>query len=144
MRLPKIVFYLHHCDFNPHIPDGMRHIIGSLAVCGIVISIHTSQTGCDKSPCCTPVQSGISIHTSQTGCDADAATMQLLMEDFNPHIPDGMRRQGLIALPVTNRFQSTHPRRDATCATSIRSLTAEISIHTSQTGCDFFRYTREK
>ena len=57
------------------------------------ISIHTSQTGCDyrdRHP--YKGKSKISIHTSQTGCDPAPLRGRSHQHDFNPHIPDGMRR----------------------------------------------------
>ena len=79
-----------------------------------IISIHTSQTGCDTLEKSLDDLSELSIHTSQTGCDV----------------------RPVIAGTVYLLFQSTHPKRDVTVVVAVMGILCIISIHTSQAGCD--------
>ena len=80
-------------NFNPRIPRGMRRRNRNCDIGISFISIHASREGCDNSRCneypCIPY--------------------------FNPRIPRGMRQAHQSFLDTLNRFQSTHPARDATC-----------------------------
>ena len=126
-----------HKNFNPRIPCGMRRRLNRRVYFLRLISIHASHAGCDFTVSC----------------------LWSYMEHFNPRIPCGMRQPPLIKELCKKVFQSTHPMRDATDATSeggqffkdfnpripcgmrLSSIktakpSCKISIHASHAGCD--------
>ena len=88
---PRHRIYLNH-DFNPRTPYGMRLIYSVQLFQRLKISIHAPLTGCDVDISDFKKGITISIHAPLTGCDG-STTMS-----------------GCSA----NKFQSTHPLRDAT------------------------------
>ena len=102
----------------------------------------------------------ISIHASHAGCDVVGFSGAESDDYFNPRIPCGMRLQFFLLLPFSlfisihashagcdlqwlqinslrYGFQSTHPMRDATFSSTLKTaLKSTISIHASHAGCD--------
>ena len=79
------------------------------------ISIHAAQEGCDDTlnGICSRTAI-ISIHAAQEGCDNILRAVTLMLRNFNPRSPRGLR-------PLTRKhthfltiFQSTQPKRAAT------------------------------
>ncbi|PRX55989.1 hypothetical protein B0G52_1382 [Cohnella sp. SGD-V74] len=78
------------------------------------ISIHASREGCDMPEGYKVIKRMISIHASREGCDLMAHRRVRVVNDFNPRIPRGMRLATRDRSQDRDRFQSTHPARDAT------------------------------
>ena len=60
----------------------------------------------------------------------------VLLLNFNPRIPYGMRLVSRIYIIKQDLFQSTHPVWDATRSPRVGVHLAFISIHASRMGCD--------
>ena len=60
----------------------------------------------------------ISIHAAQEGCDKYFCKGNVLDVDFNPRSPRGLRPINGMAAVGAGKFQSTQPKRAATCVLS--------------------------
>ena len=58
-------------------------------------------------------------------------------KNFNPRTPYGMRLDYKLPSSGVEKFQSTHPLRDATFLLLFLPHIIYISIHAPLTGCDF-------
>ena len=133
--------------------------LGCPSACKCFISIHASRMGCDWSfrierktvfsfqsthpvwdatrPCTLRgCSKEISIHASRMGCDNRGESNLLLLLDFNPRIPYGMRQKRTRNVRENHAFQSTHPVWDATTFRLSAVPKEIISIHASRMGCD--------
>ena len=78
----------------------------------------------------------ISIHAPREGCDLLLVLSKVLLVNFNPRTPRGVRQQHFCSEPGCGEFQSTHPARGATRWLNFIFLTLAISIHAPREGCD--------
>ena len=62
-----------------------------------------------------------------------------LADDFNPRSPRGLRPCATRYFTSSLSFQSTQPKRAATCACQQCGRRSIISIHAAQEGCDFIK-----
>ena len=99
--------------FNPRLPNGRRQELFFLLACLEAVSIHASQTGGDDVTGLMTQIYNVSIHASQTGGDLKLKTISLSV-----------------------KFQSTPPKREATCRGGSVVPGLDVSIHASQTGGD--------
>ena len=80
----------------------------------------------------------ISIHALQTECDPDLGSIRIVVMDFYPRTPNGVRPLVPPASQLTaGIFLSTHSKRSATVEEVLSNPdTIIISIHALQTECD--------
>ena len=92
------------------------------------ISIHAPREGCDACPVTwSAAQRRISIHAPREGCDGPQAALRILVRDFNPRTPRGVRPICYaLHCPGHGTFQSTHPARGATDMAWCPSITQKI------------------
>ena len=144
MRLPYYIYRRWYYDFNPLIPNGMRHWReNSFTRFFLFQSTHPKR--------------------DETSFDFNLKTRV----DFNPLIPNGMRpATGHIQAETATGFQSTHPKRDETqlCVwkkkktpyfnplipngmrlfvLGLSGCAPKISIHSSQTGWDRLKVVKK-
>ena len=123
--------------FNPRTPYGMRRLISQQSEVIYDISIHAPLTGCDRYTCIQcRYEMLISIHAPLTGCDSRSNQWNICFDYFNPRTPYGMRLYILEIVKINEKFQSTHPLRDATVEGCDKYALIAISIHAPLTGCD--------
>ena len=70
------------------------------------------------------------------GCDGDKLVIELLVENFNPRSPNGLRLVHNSRTQCQKQFQSTQPEWAATISAVIHATTEDISIHAARMGCD--------
>ena len=122
--------------FNPRIPYGMRPIrADTTPEVSAFQSTHPVWDATQDSRLYVAA-TVISIHASRMGCDFCWPLLPLLLNNFNPRIPYGMRLAKSVWMPKLGKFQSTHPVWDATPAYDKRKAAIIISIHASRMGCD--------
>ena len=126
----------------------------------VEISIHAAQEGCDLcrvfinilpagfqstqpkraatvSFVCGRCRTDISIHAAQEGCDGISYKLLHHLNAISIHAAqEGCDQKQLAVLPVRYLFQSTQPKRAATCTVQYVHKKAGISIHAAQEGCD--------
>ena len=124
-------------DFNPRTPYGMRQEIAPRRLKHIEYFNPRTPYGMRLwyEPSSYP-SSQISIHVPLTGCDGFPSSNPSSAEDFNPRTPYGMRPFYCSTFSSSNKFQSTHPLRDATSKDIRKETKINISIHAPLTGCD--------
>ena len=102
------------------------------------ISIHAPRVGCDGDGCVlSPADHTISIHAPRVGCDDIRRDIIIVICNFNPRTPGGVRPVQPHIFAYHKIFQSTHPGWGATSFsfTSI-TISSRISIHAPRVGCD--------
>ncbi len=101
-------------NFNPRTPCGVRRADNSSLPLSSIISIHAPRAGCDRSTGKLNLRTAISIHAPRAGCDVVPKPLLLLVSNFNPRTPCGVRQERFGDWCAENKFQSTHPVRGAT------------------------------
>ena len=101
--------------FNPHLPCGRWHLLPSIHLEVMQISIHTFLAEGDADNHQRAVCNWISIHTFLAEGDGPASTPCQWQKNFNPHLPCGRWRSGRIDRRCRDcTFQSTPSLRKVT------------------------------
>ena len=102
-------------NFNPRTPYGMRHDAPEkVDIRSWFQSTHPLRDATQAEGVLI-LQGDISIHAPLTGCDIlRCISSSIVISDFNPRTPYGMRPLSEAFVMTSLSFQSTHPLRDAT------------------------------
>ena len=100
--------------FNPRTPCGVRPSSSIPIFVNTIFQSTHPVRGATYFVRFSIVGGNISIHAPRAGCDGATLVIVVLMPNFNPRTPCGVRLEQSVVKTVLLQFQSTHPVRGAT------------------------------